>query len=196
MKTHLCLIPWHPIRNPVSVIYSAVMYTLRIIYHTFVYYRQEYVNHYISYIFNTSIHRMFSAFYDGFHKVCGSKVLVSSNHLWSCTEHSIHRLLFSNTTVCNSTLKYNVYHYVLYIIIYWHCWWYRKNEHSFSGSDHNFLIGKMFSLFYFIGSAISLLQFQTHIQSRNVFFIYFSHFFTLWSCRLWLLVTRFMIGRN
>ncbi|XP_067928017.1 probable E3 ubiquitin-protein ligase HERC4 [Watersipora subatra] len=37
--------------------------------------RQEYVNLYVSYIFNESVQRMFDAFYEGFHKVCGSKVL-------------------------------------------------------------------------------------------------------------------------
>uniref|UniRef100_A0A8C1N1Q3 HECT and RLD domain containing E3 ubiquitin protein ligase 4 n=1 Tax=Cyprinus carpio TaxID=7962 RepID=A0A8C1N1Q3_CYPCA len=37
--------------------------------------RQEFVNAYVDYIFNTSVAPQFSAFYAGFHKVCGGKVL-------------------------------------------------------------------------------------------------------------------------
>ncbi|KAL0178701.1 hypothetical protein M9458_027595, partial [Cirrhinus mrigala] len=36
---------------------------------------QEFVNAYVDYIFNTSVAPQFSAFYAGFHKVCGGKVL-------------------------------------------------------------------------------------------------------------------------
>ena len=39
--------------------------------------REEYVNAYIDYIFNTSVTDQFDAFNDGFHKVCGGRVLVS-----------------------------------------------------------------------------------------------------------------------
>jgi len=38
-------------------------------------YRQDYVHSYISYIFDNSVKVMFDAFNDGFHKVCGGKVL-------------------------------------------------------------------------------------------------------------------------
>lgn len=37
--------------------------------------RQEFVNAYVNYIFNTSVAPQFSAFHAGFHKVCGGKVL-------------------------------------------------------------------------------------------------------------------------
>lgn len=37
--------------------------------------RQEFVNAYVDYIFNKSVAPQFSAFYAGFHKVCGGKVL-------------------------------------------------------------------------------------------------------------------------
>ncbi|XP_064458774.1 probable E3 ubiquitin-protein ligase HERC4 isoform X2 [Ornithodoros turicata] len=37
--------------------------------------RQEYVNLYVDFILNTSVHRSFSAFAEGFYKVCTSKVL-------------------------------------------------------------------------------------------------------------------------
>ncbi|XP_016420884.1 probable E3 ubiquitin-protein ligase HERC4 isoform X2 [Sinocyclocheilus rhinocerous] len=37
--------------------------------------RQEFVNAYVDYIFNISVAPQFSAFYAGFHKVCGGKVL-------------------------------------------------------------------------------------------------------------------------
>ncbi|XP_051945513.1 probable E3 ubiquitin-protein ligase HERC4 isoform X2 [Xyrauchen texanus] len=37
--------------------------------------RQEFVNAYVDYIFNTSVAPQFNAFYAGFHKVCGGKVL-------------------------------------------------------------------------------------------------------------------------
>jgi len=37
--------------------------------------RQAYVDAYIEYQFNTSVHDQFQAFYDGFHKVCGGRVL-------------------------------------------------------------------------------------------------------------------------
>ncbi|XP_065152323.1 probable E3 ubiquitin-protein ligase HERC4 isoform X1 [Paramisgurnus dabryanus] len=37
--------------------------------------RQEFVNAYVEYIFNTSVAPQFTAFYTGFHKVCGGKVL-------------------------------------------------------------------------------------------------------------------------
>ncbi|XP_036402620.1 probable E3 ubiquitin-protein ligase HERC4 isoform X1 [Megalops cyprinoides] len=37
--------------------------------------RQEFVDAYVDYIFNTSVAPLFDAFYAGFHKVCGGKVL-------------------------------------------------------------------------------------------------------------------------
>uniref|UniRef100_A0AAR2KYG7 HECT domain-containing protein n=1 Tax=Pygocentrus nattereri TaxID=42514 RepID=A0AAR2KYG7_PYGNA len=37
--------------------------------------RQDFVDAYIDYIFNTSVAPLFNAFYSGFHKVCGGKVL-------------------------------------------------------------------------------------------------------------------------
>ncbi|KAJ8248211.1 hypothetical protein GJAV_G00239610 [Gymnothorax javanicus] len=37
--------------------------------------RQEYVEAYVDYIFNVSVAELFDAFYAGFHKVCGGKVL-------------------------------------------------------------------------------------------------------------------------
>lgn len=37
--------------------------------------RPDFVNAYIDYIFNSSVAPLFNAFYDGFHKVCGGKVL-------------------------------------------------------------------------------------------------------------------------
>lgn len=43
--------------------------------HLFYLSRQEFVNAYVDYIFNTSVAPQFSAFYAGFHKVCGGKVL-------------------------------------------------------------------------------------------------------------------------
>ena len=39
--------------------------------------RKEYLDMYINYIFNESIEKQFTAFNDGFLKVCDSKVLVS-----------------------------------------------------------------------------------------------------------------------
>ena len=39
--------------------------------------RQEYVNAYIDHVFNKSAQAHFQAFYDGFHKVVGGRVLVS-----------------------------------------------------------------------------------------------------------------------
>lgn len=40
-------------------------------------FRQEYIDAYVDYLFNKSVADHFSAFSDGFHKVCGGKVLVS-----------------------------------------------------------------------------------------------------------------------
>ncbi|MGH0142630.1 UNVERIFIED_CONTAM: hypothetical protein FKN15_076509 [Acipenser sinensis] len=37
--------------------------------------RQDFVNAYVDYVFNTSVAPLFEAFYEGFHKVCGGKVL-------------------------------------------------------------------------------------------------------------------------
>lgn len=37
--------------------------------------RQDFVNAYVDYIFNTSVAALFECFYAGFHKVCGGKVL-------------------------------------------------------------------------------------------------------------------------
>uniref|UniRef100_H3D6D9 HECT and RLD domain containing E3 ubiquitin protein ligase 4 n=1 Tax=Tetraodon nigroviridis TaxID=99883 RepID=H3D6D9_TETNG len=37
--------------------------------------RQEFVNAYVNYVFNTSVDPLFEYFYAGFHKVCGGKVL-------------------------------------------------------------------------------------------------------------------------
>uniref|UniRef100_A0A3B4Z5D6 HECT and RLD domain containing E3 ubiquitin protein ligase 4 n=1 Tax=Seriola lalandi dorsalis TaxID=1841481 RepID=A0A3B4Z5D6_SERLL len=37
--------------------------------------RQEFVNAYVDYVFNTSVAPLFECFYAGFHKVCGGKVL-------------------------------------------------------------------------------------------------------------------------
>jgi hypothetical protein len=37
---------------------------------------KQYVNAYIDYIFNNSVEMAFTAFSQGFHHVCGSKVLV------------------------------------------------------------------------------------------------------------------------
>lgn len=37
--------------------------------------RQEFVNAYVDYVFNTSVDPLFEYFYAGFHKVCGGKVL-------------------------------------------------------------------------------------------------------------------------
>ncbi|XP_030626975.1 probable E3 ubiquitin-protein ligase HERC4 [Chanos chanos] len=37
--------------------------------------KQDFVNAYVNYIFNASVAPMFEAFYSGFHKVCGGKVL-------------------------------------------------------------------------------------------------------------------------
>ncbi|MGH0152370.1 UNVERIFIED_CONTAM: hypothetical protein FKN15_058286 [Acipenser sinensis] len=37
--------------------------------------RQDFVNAYVDYVFNTSVGPLFEAFYEGFHKVCGGKVL-------------------------------------------------------------------------------------------------------------------------
>uniref|UniRef100_A0AAR2KL31 HECT domain-containing protein n=1 Tax=Pygocentrus nattereri TaxID=42514 RepID=A0AAR2KL31_PYGNA len=42
--------------------------------HNFLF-RQDFVDAYIDYIFNTSVAPLFNAFYSGFHKVCGGKVL-------------------------------------------------------------------------------------------------------------------------
>ena len=38
--------------------------------------KKEYVDAYIDYIFNTACHEQFQAFDDGFHRVCGGRVLV------------------------------------------------------------------------------------------------------------------------
>lgn len=37
--------------------------------------RQDFVNAYVDYVFNTSVAPLFECFYAGFHKVCGGKVL-------------------------------------------------------------------------------------------------------------------------
>ena len=39
--------------------------------------RQQYVDAYLNYTFNESVKGQFQAFYEGFHKVCGGRVLVS-----------------------------------------------------------------------------------------------------------------------
>ena len=41
--------------------------------------RVEYVEAYINYTFSTSTEEQFKAFYDGFHRVCGGRVLVSTS---------------------------------------------------------------------------------------------------------------------
>ena len=38
-------------------------------------FRQEYVDAYVNFVLNTSVARHFEAFNDGFHKVCGGRVL-------------------------------------------------------------------------------------------------------------------------
>lgn len=38
-------------------------------------YRQDFVDAYVDYIFNRSVASLYSAFHEGFHKVCGGKVL-------------------------------------------------------------------------------------------------------------------------
>lgn len=43
---------------------------------------KQYVNEYVEYIFNKSVDKPFEAFSNGFHRVCGSKVLVSFVHIW------------------------------------------------------------------------------------------------------------------
>lgn len=37
--------------------------------------RQEFVNAYVDYVFNTSVAPLFECFFAGFHKVCGGRVL-------------------------------------------------------------------------------------------------------------------------
>jgi hypothetical protein len=40
-------------------------------------FREKYVEAYLDYVFNTSVQAQFKAFNEGFHKVCGGRVLVS-----------------------------------------------------------------------------------------------------------------------
>ena len=101
------------------------------------YFRQEYVNHYISYIFNTSIQKMFTAFHEGFHKVCGSKVLVCfilsfsgtvafwgkflikmhENHCFTYA-HMLRMLFFGNLVCSILNIFRNVMCSVDYIVLY------------------------------------------------------------------------------
>ena len=48
------------------------------------FFRQEYVDLYIDYVFNKSVQEQFTAFNDGFYKVCGSRVLVSYVYICRC----------------------------------------------------------------------------------------------------------------
>jgi E3 ubiquitin-protein ligase HERC4 len=52
---------------------------------------KQYVNAYVDYIFNKSVEMPFTAFNQGFHHVCGSKVLVCIKNYLSST-----RFLFIN----------------------------------------------------------------------------------------------------
>lgn len=69
--THTCQITWN-IHLQSYVIVSICL---------LIFYRQEYIDAYVDYLFNKSVEDHFSAFSDGFHKVCGGKVLVSTRSL-------------------------------------------------------------------------------------------------------------------
>ena len=89
--------------------------------------RKEYLDMYINYIFNESIEKQFTAFNDGFLKVCDSKVLVSWSHLQVTTPHDILHFvdnfcieLFSSTVCFFFFLLINISHENMKIKNLWH----------------------------------------------------------------------------
>ena len=103
MASDLWLFPFHHYNEPRFVLQS---------------FRQEFVDAYVNYIFNVSIHEWYTAFSTGFLKVCGGKVLElfqpselramivgSSNYNWKELEEVSWETTPSLLSFCGGAIK-------------------------------------------------------------------------------------------